>query len=111
MRHGKRTLAVRDAVIRHDFGKSRTLHFFGWKIRVAIHAPWKVYYGARNQLYTLTRPQIEWRAVLFYFLSQARMFLRNLIAQPFYAPLSTWMQLRGFVHGLRGKLGIVVLPS
>ncbi len=102
---GLATIAVPDAVIFHDFGTpAREVRFLGRPSLRGAQAPWKLYYGARNTVYTLTRTRRAPWECLTYALTQAR----HLVGDVMYEPdrwLRAGMRLRGLRDGLAGRLG------
>jgi rhamnopyranosyl-N-acetylglucosaminyl-diphospho-decaprenol beta-1,3/1,4-galactofuranosyltransferase len=95
---------VPDAIMHHTFGVKREVRFL-WQRKIrAYHAPWKVYYGARNAFYTITRFQPDVRSLHCLLSDQARWFIGDLLYEP-----ERWtyarMRLGGLWDGVWGRLG------
>lgn len=99
------TIAVPDAVVFHDFGApAREVRFLGRPSMRGRQAPWKLYYGARNTMYTITRTRRAPRECLTYALTQ----VRHLVGDIMYEPdrwLRAGMRLCGLWDGMAGRLG------
>jgi rhamnopyranosyl-N-acetylglucosaminyl-diphospho-decaprenol beta-1,3/1,4-galactofuranosyltransferase len=98
-------VAVPDARFFHDFGgQSREARFLGRRSIRNQQPPWKLYYGARNYLYTVTRTRRDVRELLLYCRIQLRFLVGEIIFEP-----DRWqrvgMRLRGFRDGALGRLG------
>lgn len=105
-----RVLAVPDALFHHDFGKStRQVRFLGRTSYRSNQPAWKLYYGARNPLYTLLKRRRPKDLGLF-FLVQTRLMLMDIAFDD-----DRWkrvrLRLKGFADGLSGRLGKRVLPG
>ncbi len=99
------TIVVPDAVVAHDFGgQPREVSFLGRRSIRSSQPPWKLYYGARNTVYTITRIRRNIREFLLYVLTQIRHIVGDIIYEP-----DRWqrvsMRLWGLWHGVAGRLG------
>lgn len=102
--------AVTDAIFLHDIGGNARDARLLWRKSVRVTpAPWKLYYGARNAVWTLAhggRSPQELRRYLSY-------QLRWMIGDVLYEPDRTRrvrMRARGIRDGLRGRMGKTVTP-
>jgi len=103
---------VPDALFHHDFGKGgRETKRFG-KTRVRPYQPpWKLYYLARNQLYSMRRNHHSLGDFLHFFGPNQ---LRGLIGELLYdddGPSRAAMRLRGLFDGMLGRMGRRVEPQ
>lgn len=99
------TVAVPGAVVFHESGSAaREVTRWGRRSLREAHAPWKLYYMARNQLYSALRLHPSRTAFADYARVQLRYALGDLVYEP-----DGWhrlgMRLRGAWDGLRGQLG------
>jgi rhamnopyranosyl-N-acetylglucosaminyl-diphospho-decaprenol beta-1,3/1,4-galactofuranosyltransferase len=106
-RLGLQNRVIDRAVMHHNFGQNHEVRFL-WRRKIRVyHPPWKVYYGARNALYTLTRLSRDQRSLRCYFLDQFRYLLGDLLYEK-----ERWtfvrMRLRGMWDGALGRLGKLV---
>ncbi len=100
------TSVVPDAIVFHDFGgQPREASFLGRRSMRGSQAPWKLYYGARNAVYTITRIRRDPWESLVYGLTQ----IRHLVGDIMYEPVDRWQRVRmrawGLLDGLIGRLG------
>ncbi len=99
-------IAVPDALVRHDFGSQpREASFLGRRsIRNLQHAPWKLYYGTRNNVYTLIWTRRNLRELFLFLWFELRFLSGELVYEP-----DRWERLRMRLLGLRdaliGRLG------
>ncbi len=113
VRHRSRAevILVPDALFHHDFGgKERDYSFLGRTTRRSDQPPWKTYYEARNQLWTMTRSRRRPREIAVY----ARTHLNALLSDLLFAP-DRWerarLRLKGVLDGALGRMGKRVSPS
>lgn len=110
---GYKVLAVKDAIIYHDYGeKPKKLKRLG---RVSIRNPqpaWKHYYGARNYLLMIKTLDFKERVIAYLF--AIYYFLRYTLGDILYERdwkvrlLYRWL---GFLHGLLGITGKTIIGS
>lgn len=104
-------IAVPDAVFYHDFGaNTRQVSFLGRRSFRSDQPAWKLYYGARNPLYTLLRRRRRVDEIALFLLVQTRLMLMDIVYEP-----DRWrrvrLRLKGFLDGLLGRLGQRVQPG
>jgi GT2 family glycosyltransferase len=96
---------VPEAVFNHDMGQNaRVVSFLGIRSVRSDLAAWKIYYGARNQFYTLLRTRRNPMEVLLFGAVHARLMLMD----AFYGPermKRIFLRTRGLFDGLLGRLG------
>lgn len=99
-------IVVPEAIFFHDIGDKHHRHArFLWRKSVRVTpAPWKLYYGARNPIFMLTRGKRPPRELLRYLLFQLRWMAGDMVFEP-----DRWqrvsMRLRGIRDGAMGRLG------
>jgi rhamnopyranosyl-N-acetylglucosaminyl-diphospho-decaprenol beta-1,3/1,4-galactofuranosyltransferase len=106
--HSKTTveiIAVPDAIFFHDFGgQSREVRLLGRRSLRNRQPAWKLYYGARNHLYTLIRTRRNLREILVFFRGEIRFVIGEIVYEP-----DRWervrMRLLGYRDGAIGRLG------
>ena len=102
---GAEVVNIPDAIFYHDFGaNSRQVRFLG-RLSMRSDLPaWKLYYGARNPLYTLLRTRRKPDELMLFFLVQLRLLLMDIVYER-----DRWervrMRLLGFRDGALGRLG------
>jgi GT2 family glycosyltransferase len=109
-RHGFRIAVVRDCVLDHEIGAQTNFNVLGRKVSWSDHAPWREYYIARNETFTLWHeyPTLATRA--FVVDRRARHAIRVvLFGKEKLACLN--MIWRGFKDGLIGRLGVRFRPG
>ena len=113
VRHRTRAdvILVPNALFHHDFGgKAREYSFLGRTTRRSDQPPWKTYYEARNQLWTMTRSRRRPREIAVY----ARTHFNALAGDLLFAP-DRWerarLRLKGVFDGALGLMGKRVSPS
>jgi len=113
VRHRSRAdvILVPDALFFHDFGgKEREFSFLGRRTLRSEQPPWKTYYEARNQLWTMTRSRRRPRELPVY----ARTHFNALAGDLLFSP-DRWerarLRLRGVLDGVLGRMGKRVSPS
>jgi rhamnosyltransferase len=109
-RKGFRIAVVRDSILDHEIGAQATFNILGRKIFWADHAPWREYYMARNETFTIWQdyPQLITKlSVVYKFAHHALGIV--LLGKQKLACLR--MMCRGFLDGRAGRLGIRFLPG
>ena len=99
------TVAVPDARFFHDFGGKYREARLLWRRSVRNQQPaWKLYYGARNHLYTLIRGRHDHRELLTFLRGEVRFIIGEMLYEP-----DRWervrMRLLGYRDGVIGRLG------
>lgn len=102
---GADVVNIPDAVFYHDFGtNSREVRFLGRRSMRSDVAAWKLYYGARNPLYTLLRTRRKPDELALFLLVQLRLLLMDTAYEP-----DRWRRVRlrllGLRDGVLGRLG------
>jgi GT2 family glycosyltransferase len=95
-------VAVPNATFFHEAGgASREVRFLGRRSIRSTQPAWKIYYGARNGLYLLTRGGREPRRMAAYFRGELKLMLGDLVYEP-----ERWQRMRMRLLGIRdGALG------
>ncbi len=108
-RQGFRIAVVRDSILDHEIGAQTTFSILGRKKFWADHAPWREYYMARNETYTIWRDysQLITKAFVVYKFAHHALGI-VLFGKQKLACLR--MMCRGFRDGRAGRLGIRFLP-
>jgi len=107
---GYRIGVVRDSRLEHAIGTPATFNFLGRARSWADHAPWREYYMARNEVFTIWkyRPATATKMFVLYRLAQHALgillFGKNKLE-------CFRMMRRGLRDGFAGRLGIRVLPG
>ena len=108
--HGFSIALVRDSILDHAIGTSHDVNFFG-RIRFwADHVPWREYYMARNETFTMWQysPRLATKIFVLHRLAQHAMgillFGKNKVS-------CLRMMCRGFLDGRAGRLGIRFGPE
>ena len=108
--HGFSIALVRDSILDHAIGTSQDVNFFG-RIRFwADHVPWREYYMARNETFTMWQysPRLATKIFVLHRLAQHAMgillFGKNKVS-------CLRMMCRGFLDGRAGRLGIRFGPE
>ncbi len=104
-RTGAEVVNIPDAVFFHDFGgNTRSVRFLGRRSMRSDLPAWKLYYGARNPLYTLLRVRRRPDELALFFVVQARLLLMDIAYEP-----DRWerarLRLLGMRDGIIGTLG------
>ena len=104
-RHGFSIVVVGDSLLDHAMGDPRTVRIAGFSTVWADHVPWREYYMARNQIFTIWAHCPTWEAKF----SVARRLLRHglgilLFGRDKVACLK--MMCLGVLDGRAGRLGI-----
>jgi len=109
-RYGLKIALIPGSVVHHSLGDPLTFKILGWTKYWADHEPWREYYMARNEFFTIWREYPQASVKIFTLWRLARHILgivlfgkqkRGCIA----------MICRGVADGLRGRLGKRVLPQ
>lgn len=100
-----RVRAVTTAEFRHDMGeKTRVVKFLGRTSTRSDVAPWKIYYGIRNPLFTLLYKRKKLGEVLLF----AAVHMRLLLMDAYYGPQRrqrVYMRVRGATDGVFARMG------
>lgn len=104
-RAGAKVVAVPDALFTHDFGaNTRQVKFLGKTSFRSDQPAWKLYYGARNPLWTLLRRRRRPDEIALFFVVQMRLMLMDIVWEK-----DRWervkMRCKGFWDGFCGRLG------
>jgi GT2 family glycosyltransferase len=109
-RHGFKIAVVQDSFLDHVLGEPSQLRILGWKKYWTDHLPWREYYMARNEVFTIWQYYPKWRIKGFVFYRLARHALEVLLFGR--RKLACFgMIYRGFVDGRAARLGIRFLPD
>lgn len=98
-------VAVPRALFAHDFGTNPRQAKFLWRTSLrSYYAPWKLYYGARNPLYTFLHERRRAGELRHFLKTQLRHLCADLVWEN-----DRWerarMRLRGLFDGARGNMG------
>lgn len=109
-RHDFRIAVVRDSVLEHEVGTLTSFNILGVKGTWADHPPWREYYIARNETFTMWHyyPRLVTKLHVVYRLSRHAFGILFLGRQKL---ASLRMQGRGFIDGVAGRLGKRYLPE
>ena len=109
-RNGFRIAVVRDSILDHEIGEQTSFNILGRKKFWADHAPWREYYMARNETFTIWQhyPQLTIKAFVVYKFAHHALGI-VLLGKQKLACLK--MMCRGFLDGRAGRLGIRFLPE
>ena len=104
-RHGFKIAIVTDSQLEHEIGDNLEASVLGFKRNWTAHAPWREYYMARNEVFTIWKYFPDWRTKS----NVGRRLLRHAVAillfgQQKIACLA--MMARGVADGRAGRLGI-----
>lgn len=98
-------VVVPKALFSHDFGANPRPTRFLWRRSLRLYyAPWKLYYGARNPLYTLLHRRRSAGEARHFLGVQLRLLLADLVYEPDRFERAH-LRLSGLWDGARGKLG------
>jgi rhamnosyltransferase len=61
-RAGYRVAIVKASQLDHEIGSARRIKFFGLSKKWADHVPWREYYMARNEIFTVWKYHPDWRS-------------------------------------------------
>jgi len=104
-RLGYEIAVVRSSVLDHALGKPRKLRILGHSAVWTDHAPWRYYYMARNEVYTIWNYYPNWGPKysvvrrLFHCASRLLLYGKNKTA-------CLKMMFLGVVDGRKGRLGV-----
>jgi GT2 family glycosyltransferase len=114
-RLGFQILYVPQSIIYHEVGKTvirRSLSRFGKKWAYGDHLPWRLYYIARNELYTYLYEFKDLRAVFYFFIIKLTKEMAAILLYNYPDKKERIIHiLMGIRDGLKGKLGKVVAPE
>jgi rhamnosyltransferase len=109
-RHGFKIAVVRDSHLDHVLGDPSTFNILGHTAHWTDHAPWRVYYMTRNEVFTIWQYYSKWRNKVFLLCRLAwYLFALLLFGKRKLACLG--MIYRGFLDGRAGRLGIRFLGT
>jgi len=104
-RHGFKIAVVRDSHLDHVLGAPTTFNILGHTTHWTDHAPWRIYYMTRNEVFTIWQYYSRWRNKAFLCLRLARyVFFLLLLGKRKLACLG--MMYHGWLDGRAGRLGI-----
>lgn len=108
--HGYSIALVRDSILEHAIGVSHEVDFFGRRKFWADHVPWREYYMARNETFTMWQysPHLATKLFVVERLLQHALGIL-LFGKKKIACLR--MMWRGFFDGRCGRLGIRFYPE
>lgn len=96
---------VTEAIFRHNMGENaRVVKFLGLRSVRSDIASWKIYYGVRNQLFTLLRTRRSPQEVLLFGAVHCRLMLMDVVYGP-ERMRRVGLRVRGAVDGTLGRLG------
>lgn len=109
-RHGFEIAVVNDSMLEHAIGTPATFNILGRDISWADHAPWREYYMARNEIFTIWqyRPAVATKAFVLYRLAQHALGIIFFGERKLECLHMIW---RGVLDGHAGRLGIRFLPQ
>jgi hypothetical protein len=101
---------IRDSLLEHEIGTTRTIKVFGYSKVWADHAPWREYYLSRNYTSTIWEYFPDFGSRLFVLARLLRHASAILIfGKNKFACIR--MMLTGFLDGRAGRLGIRFLDG
>jgi rhamnosyltransferase len=109
-RSGFKIAVVRDSVLKHVLGDPSEIRFFGLRKHWTEHRPWREYYMARNEVFTIWQYYPKWKIkgfVMYRLLRHAldvMLFGRRKLA-------CLKKMCDGFQDGRAGRLGVRFLPE
>lgn len=108
--HGFSIAVVRDSVLEHAIGTSRDVDFFGQNKVWADHSPWREYYMARNETFTMWQysPRLATKLFVVQRLLQHALGILLFGKEKLGCIRMMW---RGFFDGRAGRLGIRFRPA
>jgi rhamnosyltransferase len=104
-RYGFAIAVVRDSHLYHVIGEPTTFNIFGHTARWADHAPWRLYYMIRNEVFTIWEYYSSWRNKAFLFFRFIR-FTFFLLLFGKHKRACIEMMYLGFLDGRAKRLGI-----
>ena len=108
-RYGFRIGVVSEATLEHSIGSPASFSLLGQEKSWADHAPWREYYMARNEIFTIWQYCPNFATKLFVFRRLAQHALGIMLCgQNKFECMR--MITRGVFDGLAGRLGIRYLP-
>lgn len=109
-RHGFKIVVVQDSLLEHVLGDPSQLKVLGRTKYWTDHPPWREYYMARNEVYTIWQYYPEYRTKGFVLYRLARHAFEVLLFGKEKAACLA-MMVRGFLDGRTARLGIRFLPD
>jgi rhamnosyltransferase len=110
-RLGYEVAMVRDSQMTHAIGVPRTVFkILGYSKAWASNAPWREYYGSRNETITIWNYFPDWRSK-FSVLRRLFRHAAGVVAFGEHKRACLKMMLFGFLDGRAGRTGIRFLPS
>lgn len=109
-RHAYEIAVVHDSLLEHEMGDPREVDIAGFSRVWADHAPWREYYLARNEIFTIWTYFPHWRAKL----SVARRLFRHGLGAALFGKQKLAclkMMCLGISDGRAGRLGIRFLEQ
>lgn len=109
-RHGYSIAVVQGSILEHEVGSVVPYSFLGRKGAWASHAPWREYYIARNETFTIWQdyPRFMTKVFVLYRLARHSVGILLFGRQRLACLRRQW---QGFMDGRVGRLGIRVLPG
>lgn len=112
-KYGYKIIYIPSSIIYHSLGETkmmRKITKFWKKLPSPLHAPWRLYYMTRNELYIYLYIIPSFRALIFYSGRMLKTTISILVKPEIGEKLSRVKYiLLGLKDGLRGRLGKVVL--
>jgi GT2 family glycosyltransferase len=108
--HGYSIGVVRDSILDHAIGTSRPVNFLGRAKFWADHVPWREYYMARNETFTMSQysPGLATKMFVLERLFQHALGILLFGKDKFNCLRMMW---HGFLDGRAGRLGIRFRPE
>lgn len=109
-RHGYSIAVVQGSILEHEVGSVIPFNILGQKGFWAQHAPWREYYMARNETFTIWRdyPNVITKAFVLYRLARHAI---GILLFGEHKLTCLRRQYQGFIDGRAGRLGIRVTPG
>jgi GT2 family glycosyltransferase len=109
-RNGYQIAIVRDSILDHAIGAPTTINFLGRTKSWADHDPWREYYIARNETFTIWQhyPSLRTKAFVLYRMAQHAFGILLFGKQK---TSCFRMMIKGFFDGRAGRLGIRFSPG
>jgi GT2 family glycosyltransferase len=109
-RHGFQVAVIRDSILDHSIGAPTTFNILGRTKPWADHVPWREYYMARNETFTMWEysPKLATTSFVLYRLVQHALGIVFFGKQKWCCLRMMW---RGFFDGRQRRLGLRVLPG
>ncbi len=109
-RHRFQVAVVRDSILDHSIGAPTTFRILGRTKSWADHVPWREYYMARNETFTMWKysSALATKSFVMYRLAQHALGILFFGKQKWSCLRMMW---RGFLDGRAGRLGLRFLPG